>query len=373
MATFHHAKELQYQNEKQGYSCEPPSGVSVGKKLQHAYSHHCHYRYDGLIAGGTFQPTVYTGYDSTLYFVLHCPPRPDASNPLRRLGVVVGTYGREAADTGNSNIAIREGLSGSYATVWEAALAPVASPYNEIHLTYGSATVTPPGTGVGSPAMDNDAFKVFEVKFANLMPSQCFLMWLPDETVQPGNVALTSEQMAPGRIIKEPDSLGEMVELIGDGNTFVESIERMTRRTFFNYSCPTGCSIAGSGSKIDIFTQPGGVAALFPARCRNLDNAGEGKYCYPAAVITRTTGSDWSKIYFENVTQGTSWHYEIQTGDPLNTPFLIHAGRNGTSNSSGIKVGTTADNYFKLSANIATGSTVTIGNHALFEGPYWTS
>ena len=374
MSIFHHAKEPQYQNESLGYSCEPPSGVSVGKKLQHAYSHHCHYRYEGPVGGGSYNHGKYSNaYDSILYFVLHCPPRPDAANPLRRLGVVVGTYGRESADTGDSRIEIREGLTGSYTTAWESPIEAVTSLKYQILRIEGSTTITPPGTGVGSPTMANDAFKVFEVKLTNMQPTQCFLMWLPDDTVQPGNVALTSEQMAPGRIIKEPNSLGEMVELIGDGNTFAESIERMTRRTFFNYSCPTQCYIAGTGSKIDIFTTTGGNAAQFPARCRNLDNAGEGKYCYPAAVIYVTGNDRGERLYFDNITQGSSWYYEIQSGDPINTPFLVHPGRTGASSSAGIKVGTTADNYFKLSANVSSGRAMWVYNHALFEGPYWTS
>ncbi|MBW2637306.1 MAG: hypothetical protein JRC86_07275, partial [Deltaproteobacteria bacterium] len=212
-------------------------------------------------------------------------------------------------------------------------------------------------------------------KLDNMKPSQCFLMWLPDETVQNGNIELKASSMSPGRIIKEPESLGEMVELIGDGDNFKESIERMTRRTFFNYSAPGGCVIPGTGSKNNIFVSPDAtpIAADFPARCRNLDNAGFAKYCYPAAVIEVDQTSGTQRLYFENVTGGYSWYYEVQPGDPTGTPFLVHPGRTGASSSSGMKVSTTIDHFIELSATVNNGATMIVYNHSLFEGPYWTS
>jgi hypothetical protein len=233
----------------------------------------------------------------------------------------------------------------------------------------------PPAGGAANLHQGN--FKALEIDASNLYVGSISIWHIEaaDENamgIDDDQLQVDLHDVSEGRIISErSNSLGGLFELIGDGSDTAESVERCTRRVFFNESHVTGILIAAGTAMANVF---GATNYEYPARARDFSGCDVERYCYPALVI-ETDGVDATHTceikYTSDCAANNTWTYTVQNAEPDNTPYIITPAMAGASSSSGIRVESQTDDSILIEAQTDAGVTLTIHSWALFEGPAW--
>lgn len=322
----------------------------IGERMAYTQSHLLHYRYSGLCAWSYI--TQADDDDNTLYVPIHMPERDDAGNwnlALHITGLGTAT---------SWSIEWRQTFgSGAYTTLFQGGGICTES----VSLSDVIAYDAPSGTGANS-------VKCLEFHCNDFKPTgiSCYHV---------GNLAIPSKEYivapgdcGPGKIITyQQKSYGGLIEAVGTGDDDVCSMERLTRRTFFNQTHPQGSYLTGhAGNWVNMFN-----LAEFPARCRNpLDLAGD-VYCYPAAVVFSPSHDLYeTAIRFGNA-DGDYWTYTFQGTESTAAPIFVHPWSGaGSSSTDGLHVRRDGDDSITIEGTVADdrGELYLLG-WALFEGP----
>lgn len=352
-----HAMYPLYIQETPCHTAEIPSGANTGARAQHTAAHFMHYRLGGP---HHFSPITGAGDTGTLYLIVHTPDRRDSATQNLFVDMVI----TPTDDTGWT-VEWRETFgSGAYTALWSGEAA------TDIMRRSGIIAYTPP-TGTGS-----NSIKCLEIHYDNLKPLALSAYALGDKYTLAADVLVEGGECSNGRTITDQDnSLNGLIKSIGTGADDVESIERWTRRVFFNQTHPDGSQLQGSdvdATWCNMFTE-----FQFPAQGRGLIGDTD-VYAYPAAVIScdgHDEGAD-VQVRFIDTVSAEEWIYEVQAGDPVDTPFLIHPWRTGSSSASGLLIPTSTTGAVEVqgwctdvgSAGEPQGELL-VKAWALFEGP----
>jgi hypothetical protein len=312
------------------------------------------------------------------YPIMHYPPRLDADD--RSIAVCFTLWGNPA--NGAWSIKFEDSVAG-YAQQTMADGNNNANPpaLSEFALpVYAEETVQvyDPPTG-GAANLHQGDFKALEIETTNTLVGGLSIWHV--ENNQIGNtdaqVPVLLDDVIAGKIISESaDSLLGLFEIIGDGSTDVESLERCSRRIYFNESHPTGILIAPGTAYHNIFNN-----FKYPARARDFADSDSERYSYPAFVI-ETDGVDAVNTCRIRVTTTCAadnvWTYEIDNGEPDNTPYLITpmgptaGGGTGSDDVNGVRTESESDDEWLIEAETDAGVTLTIHSWLGAEGPAWS-
>jgi hypothetical protein len=233
-------------------------------------------------------------------------------------------------------------------------------------------TYTPPAsTGA-------DSLKCLEVKIQNLVVKTASAYHLPLMHLDSDQYLNSPGDCGPGRYIADRTcSFKGLVDAVGTGAVEVESMERLTRRVFFNQSHVLGSFIAG----VEALGHTNMLSdMLFAPRCRNLVGDDASVYCTPCAVIECVGQDDLASIelQFLSKVSNDSWTYTVQAADPT-TPIFVHPWSGaGSSSTNGILVTSAADDSIEINAHLVNTpqharGTLTLRAWALFEGAAWST
>ena len=386
-----HATIPQTFTPEQGYSAEIPDGTNTGQAAQNAYMHHCLWR-SAPIAGGAYPAYSSSNPNTSSYFILSSPSRHNTGANTRRVAVLWASWGAATAGA-TSRIVVQQvntstgqtiktvtGYESTSTAVWDS-LEEKITGVTVIDIDCPDGNESTVGT-VGDHGMT-----VIRVLNSNLYMSRIFAFYLPDAPLESANYDLKASDVGPARIIRghETDtankgaSLGTMMNLMGTGETSIESIERSSRRVFWSYGNPGHCEVGGGVARTDvgIYATPGGTAARWYGKCRNLEGSGESKNCYPAICVVLwnaiATNGDIRITLISESDPFDSWYYDFQVSDGANAPMFINQWRTGSSSTNGISVSTTSDSFFRYEISTTQAAPAfDIYSVALFEGPHWT-
>ena len=370
-AAYQPGRYPRYIQHKLGNTAEIPQGVGTGKKLQQVHNHLINFRYQGPVYMASHAPsTTFNDGTGTQYIILHYPPRTDAED--RKLAIAVGVWGYPA--TGSWEVKFRDGFGSGTWQSMVAGSAGVATSFTldmEPQELYWSAfDVTPPaGTG-------GSGFKVVELANTNCLLSHTSAWWLPDASTPSEQVVCKPKDVAPATVIGNTGkSLDYLMGIIGDGTMNVESLERNTRRVFFNHGHPGGTLFPSGTAYANAYG-----SAKFGAGHRDLLDTGNDARCYPAAVIT-TTGQgsgNYAQMRITTTVGGASaptWTYKVPSGLGV-APQLITYDAADATPQEGPHVKpqayqSDAGDEVLVEGYTPAGATLTIHSVGLWEGPAW--
>ena len=350
-----------------------------------------YWQMQGSIFQATFPPdnTVGTGVSNNddVYFfpIVWAPPRTDDED--RMLGVRIVPY----LETGESDIpevkvfddfpTIISSASvyqnPAYGFAYEAVYGNEALEYMPIEAFDGSDW-TPDASG---------DFKALGVRVKEIAIASISMFELPTITLSDDNARVTDELFRSGSVIQgyhsaAAGSLGHLRYWLGDGMDDEDSVERNTRRCYFQTGHHTGMWTDDTVS-INLF-QGHEANAEFTAKikARNLLNATSGALkALPALVVSRPNGVDstGSTITLTSARTADTWTY---TFDGTEAVFqnadaggawatLIKPGDGGTSDLDVFDF--SVDEYDEISFDVqcAEGKEIVIHTVSLWEDAAW--
>lgn len=356
-----HALRPMWTEPKHCKTAEIPSGTHVGNHLEQTQNHLINYRLSGPCH---WSPTPSVGdggiaadHTGTIFIPIHIPPTRTGDD--RTLALIV--LGGAASNAANPvTIEWRQTFgSGGFTTLENVTLGSTeVFGEHRYPLTY-----TPPsGTGASS-------LMCIEVKITNLIVQMVSAYHLPLAIPDSDQILNGPGDCDSGRAICDDDwSFKGLAEAPGLGTVNVESMERITRRVFFNQSHMGGSLLNGAVST-DVENMLG--ETVFSPRCRGLLTGSSTINCIPCAVV-KFTGSSKYETYIKFTSFTGSWKYTRQAGDSVVDPIFIHPWSTGSSSANGLPITCAVDDTVVIEGSVEdSSSTLTLLAWALFEGPAW--
>ena len=346
---------------KFGYSGMIPSAANTGVQCQRAVNHLRHWRAQPWFAGVYPPQSGLNDLTGNYYVIVHAPPR--ISPTARQCVVAMARWGTTSA--GAWFVAATEdafGSATSLGNIWSGTDPISTIGFTEQPLSMKTAIFDlepPSGTG-------GSAFEVLQLRNSNQYLAAISCWWAPTLYLNEDQLEVLASHVSPERLIQS-DRWGKIYEQIGDGSIEVDYCERMTRRTWFNWSHSSGILIPASTAKTNIFG-----SYVFPCRARNIDGTSTAVTSYPAAVISATAGAAGDAIlYFD--CSGDSWSYTVQAAEFGTGPFLVTYDRTGASDTTGLDVLSSGEDTCTVSAETDASITLTVHSVGLFEGSGYTA
>lgn len=295
-----------------GHTAELPSGVKVGQLAQAAINHCLNWRYRGPSLFVPHQTSTTARNDPTgEYRIITYMPEDTAAQD-RLMALLYGKWGYPTAAAYSLAYADPNDATNNK-TIESATPAAVTFPWSppEHRGAFVQYAETANANGFDWVRLITTNFSLkyltgWEVPFASLLPAQ---------------VSPKLEDVAPGEVIAYLDSsMRGLIERMYDESDLVtlETIERMTRRCFFNWCCSGNTNGTNISAYSNIFDE-----LSFPAVCRDLYSTQGTRYSYPAAIIEVTHATSAHGIRFRSTVTGNTWTYTVQGADPTGTPFLV--------------------------------------------------
>lgn len=338
---------------------ELASGAHTGGRLEATQNHLINYRLSGM-AHWSPAPSIGTsGYDGTghIFIPIHMPPT--RTGDKRTLAVTI--VGATPIDyTQDVVISWRETFgSGDYTILLETAFGE----YEYVgELRYALEYTPPSGTGASS-------VMCIDLYIKNLLVRMVSAYHLPLAIPDSDQYLNGPGDCDSGRAICDGSwSFKGLTEAPGLGTINVESMERVTRRTFFNQSHMGGSLLDGAVSTSEV-NMLGSM--VFSARCRGLLTGSSTINCIPCAVIKSTGQASYENTLKFSSSTG-SWYYTVQAGDSTTDPIFIHPWSTGSSSANGLPITCAVDDTVTITGDVEHSScTLTLLNWSLFEGAAW--
>ena len=326
-----HKRWPPYLNKLDGHTGELPSGIRVGQLAEAVYNHCCNWRFQGPALYTPHQTSTIAKNDSsgTYHIITHYPE--NRAGQDRRLALFWAKHGIPVAaaysidfvdpNDGGNDVTLESG-------VLAATTYPLTTPERHQAVVEYAETVNANG------------FDVVHLGTINTVLAYLKGVHVPLAAIDENQLIPKPEDLAPDEIIAYLDRSfrGLMERIYNEGDlVFDETVERVTRRVFFNWCMSSYTVGANEAAYKNVFTE-----LKFPAECRDLLKTQGTRYCYPAAVIDvdDDAGAEVVRLRFRSLITGNVWTYTYQNGvDPvLGNPFLITFDRVGASNVLGLQV-----------------------------------
>jgi len=356
-----------------GRTAELPLGQDTGSRLEHTQNHILNYRLSGpchwsplpMLCGGT----AVTDYSGIAYIPVHMPPTKTGDD--RSIALFLDCGVPSSVSGTESHIKYRYGTFGSGA--WTTLFAETYGTWTNVGWLHYIIPYTPPA-GAGSSSIDCIELKVKNLKIESISAYHLPLKYCDDDQYfcAPGDCS-------PGRYISdEAHSFKGLVDAVGAGTVSIETMERITRRTFFAQSHFFGSQLLGAEA-LGHTNMLGSMA--FGPRCRNLSGDDAACYCLPCAVIECTGQEDGDEaatieLQFKSLSSLETWTYTVQATDAVSTPLFIEPGRTGSSSANGLSVYSNADDLIEINGHVVSGNqrlngSLLLRGWGLFEGSGW--
>jgi hypothetical protein len=343
-------------------TAELPLGNLIGSRLEHDQNHIIQYRQNGMCHWSpstsktpTLDVPVSGGY---LYMPYYWPPERGGRD--RAVGLVVYLAGPVNVG-GGSKIEWSPTFSGALTGILDEDYALTDVP-GEMRF----ALEYTPQAGTGATGIECMVFK-----FTNLDVTMASVYNLSNRYDDEDEYWCAPGDCAPGRyIVDDTWSMRGLCEAVANAADNVESMERLTRRMFFNQSHFAGSFLDGADAA-------GTVNMLgymqFSPRVRDLLTGENTANCIPAAVIMATgqdgVGAGEISLTYYSTASAESWKYTVQSTDSTTDPIFVHPWSTGSSSSNGLSVRGLADDSIEI-RGLATDATetLTLLGWALIEG-----
>lgn len=347
-----HTRYPLYVDPRLGYTAEIADGIAIGSRMQATADHVLRYRYGGPVcmsnvAGGSTNLTYYIPY--------HYPPLP-SGNDRNILLWVNWLQPGQASSTWALKIRFALG-SGTYTTLASGDTDIASQHFKKVFIVQ---VPTPTGTGA-------DSIGCFELYFDNCVMLSVSAYHIGTLLNDDDDVDVDAGDCGPGRVITtDTNSLGGLIEQIGTGAVDKNTMERITRRVFWNQgACQGTINQEADGAYHNQFNK-----MTWPCQCRDLLGDNSSHDCYPV-LVAKASGFDASHdVIIKYETSASSWTYTFQAGvDVSGTTYLIHPWRTGSSSSSGIAIDSGSEDLVTISTFTDSMCSITLFAWALFEGP----
>jgi hypothetical protein len=345
-----------YVDPRLGYTAENVDGTSIGQKLQYAQDHITRYRYNGPCFYGEFFSSGNPETYAYGHLIIHYPPQ--YSGEDRNLAFIFGYVSDDSTSPGM--LEYTDSLGGStYTTLVSFAGGHHVGGYKKI-LTY-APPVGPKGT----------SFSVLKFRLTNCFIQQISAYNIGERISDPDDIKITGGDCSAGMIVSATDhSLTGLLKQIGTGQTNLPTMERLTRRVFFNQTDSRGIKISDGGvAWVNLFD-----ALEWQAKCRNLLGNDAAINCYPAAIVKvhgHITHSATIKLRYSSYAAGVNWTYTFDASDAEDTYLLLTPFGTGSSSEDGLPVYSNDHQKIVIEGMVDGNSSLTLYSWALFEGPAW--
>lgn len=340
-------------------TAEQPLGGAIGSRLEKTQNHIIQYRLDGMCHWSPWPgrtPTLDVPISGgTLYMPYYWPPE----RAGRKRAVALFCYLDGPSSAGAVKIEWSATFAGGLTEIYSDTLAATDIPGE-----FRFALEYQPQTGTGATGIECMKFV-----FTNLNVRMVSAYHMPNRYSTTTQWLCTPGGCSPGRYMVDGNwSMKGLSEGLANPADNVESMERLTRRCFFNQSHFAGSYLDGSLSAgtVNMLGE-----MVFSPRSRGTTDGSAN--CIPAAVISATgqdgEGAGEISLTYYSTASSTSWKYTVQASDSTAAPFLVHPWRTGSSTSNGIAVRDDLDDAIEI-RGLATDAaeTLTLLGWALIEG-----
>jgi len=396
MTTNKHNAHPVYVNREYGYIGELPYASRVGVPLVRQIQYLLNflqneqwYTYSGpgYTSGDASSelPNPHHDYGSEVpyYVILHAPEKADTSNSERQLGGVLLPWSYDANSPSDPAKVTWQGPSmGSAETIWEAydrwpvngvdVYATERIPRSQaIQLWNTDDTVL--GRDVFQWTPDNASeFEYGTLKTKYIRTAALGIWPMPDVTLTDDQMQISTANVAADRIIRglrwqsgsliNLPSLGDMIQMIGDGSFDHDCVENATKRCLLQTGHPRGITCNETTYKNIRGDSDSG--STFKVRTRNLLASTGTIATYPALVLSATNASGGNPGYvkYTSITGSDTWTLEVTS----NTLALYdYSQADGGSDTLAID----ADDIdeVRIEVQAPTSGTITIWTYSLWE------
>lgn len=355
-----HSTQPMYQNPNLCYTAEIANGVLTGGMLAANQQHFMHYRYGGCCHWSQCNYGIAAPPDPCVhYIIIHHPARRNSGK--QRLALFV-----KLSAVADWSVGWADGFAdASFTTLWSG-----TADYSEIKKQGIISYTTPTGTGANS-------MTVVKLEFTGCYPISVNAHHVGDLVIPALQYLVPEKGCSTGKVIAAAkNSYVGLLNGIGTGADDVESMERLTRRTFFNQCHPEGshCGDDTGANYVNMLTEH-----QYHAKCRNLTGLGGEHFCYPAAILIANNHSavdcEVQVSFHNNNLDDDRWTYTLQPGDADGTPIFVHPWSGaGSSSTDGLPVSAANMDYITVEGYVdfpggGTAADLYLLAWALFEGP----
>lgn len=355
-----HSTYATYIDPRLGYTAENVDGTSIGSKLQYAQDHITRYRYNGpCMWSGNWTSVADHEEEMLVHVIVHYPPTPDLS--FRNMAFVFQYSHGDPSYA--SSISWSDGFgSSSYTTLVTHSGGAHSAIYRKV-LSYD-----PPKGAEGT------SFSVLQFKVVNCTIINPSMYNIGERVTSDADIVVDGGDCSPGMIVSATDhSIRGLLKQIGTGANNVQSMERLTRRVFFNQCEPQGLQITqtdSQGTWLNMFDE-----LDWQAKCRDLLGDSASHHCYPALIVKQYGNQEYSQeIKIRYKSGGSDWTYTCGAADADDTYLLLQPWRTGSSSSDGLHISSASHDDVTIEGYIddsQSDATLTLYAWALFEGPAW--
>lgn len=381
-----HIPRQQWLPPHAGYTARPPLARSTGIPAAKAYLHATEWRRQGMLAAGCHPPDkTYNGgttADPDFYIIYRSPNRireddGDHDPDLNIAGIIQPWHiGVEVPDPRIQWYKVSGGALTS--TPYD----PSGTPTYSGWATYGDISEAELIQLAGLTADPNGAsFVMGHLDCRDIMVASLGLWWEPvaPENIDEFNCEIIIEGFERGNVIRgasaaglgDPtrNSLGQLLQRIGDGTHTQWGVDRCTSRVLFQWNHGIGWYCDNTGGYVNIFGN-----FTFKFQCRNPQNksgAGDKQKCLPVMVVSG--GAEGDTIKLESTTAGDTWEYTFPAAAPGVPTLIAYNSANATdvqnAASKELNCDIDAAETVTVSANVANGGEVYIHSLYLEEAP----
>jgi hypothetical protein len=358
-----HNRSKPWTDPRDGVIGKDPSGTRVGLRVAGQYTNQVNYHFGHPIF--TFSGPADATYNEDtgfFYVILSGPEKEDTSEPDRRLCIAFMNW-PNFDSSNDSKIRWQAPDDGSPTDIHVNAATSSSETWDYSDTEFGEFMVKTTDVNgdniVWTPDGTNE-FRLGKIVNSYYLVAALTVFEIPDNPLTDDQKHLLPTSFAPGRVI-DSTNLSEAIEKVGDGDDHVESVERITRRTW-QWGHPSGIWVEET-SYTNVFG-----SLTIKMRGRELTSATTCKV-RPAFVITADGQGDTVTHYIKvtNVTKTQSWTWS-STAD-FTTEIIDYT---DGSPATGIDLDCDVTDVFEIEGYTSNATyPLIIHTAALFEGPAW--
>lgn len=359
------------------YIGHPPSANQTGIPAQRLWSWLSQWRQLEYLASYIGRPDklINGNGNNDFHIILYAPEKTDTGNATRQLGCYIRLWDIDFAGAGDLDCNWCDPYNtGAPVDVWDLD-SSFASGTDD---TYGDIA------GVGcaevflydgltyTPTTGTDGFRHSKLTMDNGCVACLTMFEMPEMDLTATNLVVAAGDVGVNEIIRGFDttpgnSLGALIDLVGDGDHQDESAEANTHRCLFQTTFPVGVYQTNTGGAQNFWQDSDGNGFTYRIRTRNLTGASSGTATtYPAIVLTADEGVD---VVFTSGTAGDTWTYTVGVGG-VTDQLVTHSDRTD-GQTDGLQVDNDAVETITITVDAGAAEECTLQTVSLWEAPEW--
>jgi len=199
---------------------------------------------------------------------------------------------------------------------------------------------------------------------------------MPDVTLTEDQEQVGLGHVSPEKIIRALDaggvaSIGDLVQLLGDGTLDHDAVENMTMRCLLQSGHPRGIQCNQSSSYRNLRTESASVHSFFRVQSRNLLGSSSGtSACYPAVVLQTSgaSGGNPGCVKYTSTTGSDTWTLEVTSDDASPTLYTYDQASGG---SDTLDIDSDAADTVKIELKAPSSGTIDLFTYSLWEPLYF--